>query len=477
MRLSLFVLLLCAPLALAQTYDLVIAGARVVDPESKLDAVRHVGISAGKIRDISQTPLAGKRVVDAKGLVLAPGFIDLHWHGQKLENYGYKAMDGVTSALELEIGVADVDRWYNARNGKSLIHHGVAVGHVPVRMELMGDGGAFLPADKAAYQPATDEQISAMRMRIERGLKRGAVGVGFGVAYTRAATYWEILEMFRVAARFQAPVYTHVRGGNADHRAAANREIGVSEAIANAAITGAPVHIVHVNSMGLESVGHLLQMVADAQKRGLDITTEAYPYTASQTRIESALYDGWEDRPSADYAMIQWARTGERLTKETFLKYRKEGGSAILHHNKEERVLEAITHPLSMIASDGADFVGDGGHPRAAGTFSRILGRYVREVKALSMMEAIEKMSLMPAKRLEARVPAMLHKGRIKAGADADLILFDPATVTDRATFEKPVQYSSGMRLVLVDGVPVVDEGKLVAGATPGKALRGAVTE
>jgi N-acyl-D-aspartate/D-glutamate deacylase len=477
MRFLLSITLVALTAAFGQTYDLVISQARSIDPESKMDAVRNVGINGGRIAGISDRTLNGKRVVDGKGLVLAPGFIDLHWHGQKLENYSFKAMDGVTSALELEIGVADVDRWYGERAGKALIHHGVAVGHVPVRMELMGDGGSFLPADKAAYQPATEEQITLMKARIEKGLKRGAVGVGFGVAYTRAATYWEILEMFRVAARFQAPVYTHVRGGNADHRAAANREIGVSEAIANAAITGAPVHIVHVNSMGLESVGHLLQMVADARKRGLDITTEAYPYAASQTRIESALFDGWDDRPADDYPMLQWARTGERLTREKFLQYRKEGGSVVFHHNKEERVIEAITNPLSMIASDGADFVGGGGHPRAAGTFCRVLGRYVREQKALPLIDAIEKMTLMPAKRLEGRVPGMRNKGRIKVGADADLVLFDPATVSDRATFEKPVQYSQGMQVVLVGGVPVVDGGKLVSGAAPGKALRGTVLE
>src|SRR5690242_14246912 len=138
-------LLLIAALAAAQDYDLVILNARVMDPASKLDAVRNVGIRAGVIRAVSAQPLRGKTTLDAKGLVLAPGFIDLHSHGQDAENYRAKAMDGVTMALEMEVGVADVDRWYAEREGKALIHYGAAVGHIPLRMALMGDKGEFLP--------------------------------------------------------------------------------------------------------------------------------------------------------------------------------------------------------------------------------------------------------------------------------------------------------------------------------------------
>src|SRR5579859_4920263 len=159
----LFPLLLFAALAAAQDYDLVILNARVMDPASKLDAVRNVGIRGGVIRAVSAQPLRGKSTLDARGLVLAPGFIDLHSHGQDAENYRYKAMDGVTTALELEIGVADIDRWYAERQGKALINYGATIGHVPTRMQLMHDSGTFLPHDTAATTIATPEQIAQMK--------------------------------------------------------------------------------------------------------------------------------------------------------------------------------------------------------------------------------------------------------------------------------------------------------------------------
>src|SRR5690348_600384 len=208
--------LLFALLAQAQTYDLVIRGGRLIDPESKLDAVRNVGISGGKVRAVSASVLAGRTTIDAAGLVVAPGFIDLHSHGQDDENYRAKAMDGVTTALELEVGVADVDRWYGGREGKALIHYGASAGHIPARIAVMHDPGAFLPTGDAAHRAATPEEITAIRRRVEAGLQRGAAGVGFGLGYTTGASRWEVLEVFRTAARFHAPCFVHLRGTGED---------------------------------------------------------------------------------------------------------------------------------------------------------------------------------------------------------------------------------------------------------------------
>ena len=149
--------------AAAQPYDLVLTGGRVMDPESGLDAARNIGISAGKLRAITTKSISGKRTIDAAGLVVAPGFIDLHFHGRNPASDKYEALDGVTASVELEIGTADVDAWYRAREGKSMIHHGVSAGHAPVRMALLGDSGDFLPADKAASEPASPEQIATMK--------------------------------------------------------------------------------------------------------------------------------------------------------------------------------------------------------------------------------------------------------------------------------------------------------------------------
>jgi N-acyl-D-aspartate/D-glutamate deacylase len=453
----------------AQDFDLVIANGRVMDPESGLDAVRNVGVSQGTIRAISTEPLRGKTVIDAKGLVIAPGFIDLHQHGQTPEDYRFKAADGVTSALELEVGTADVDRWYAAREGKSLIHFGVSIGHIPTRMTVMGDTPAFLPGgkDKAAVKAASDEDLAELKRKIELGLKQGAVAVGFGVQYTPAASQWELLEMFRVAAKYQASCHVHVRA-RGDREGSIG---GFAEVLAASALTGAPLHVVHAQSSGGRSTPKLLQMISEAQTRGLDVTTECYPYRAGMTDISSAIYDdGWQERLNTTYSDLLWPPTGERLTPETFAKYRKTGGLVVAFTNPEEVVRAAVASPLTMIASDGLP-----GHPRNAGTYARILGSYVREQKALTLMDALRKMSLMPAQRLEKRAPMMKNKGRVRVGADADLVVFDPAKILDQATFEKPAVTSTGIQHVLVNGVFVVKNGVLQDGVAPGHALRAPV--
>src|SRR6266545_5973520 len=207
----LVLLCLLALTAAAQPYDLVIRGGRLLDPESKLDGIRDIGINGGKIHAVSSGQLQGRAVLDATGLVVAPGFIDLHSHGQDDENYRAKAMDGVTTALELEVGVGAIDEWYAAREHKALVNFGATIGHIPVRIALLHDPGGFLPTGDAAHLSASEEQITGMRQRIESGLKSGAVGVGFGLGYTPAATRWEILEMFRLAARFRATCFVHMR--------------------------------------------------------------------------------------------------------------------------------------------------------------------------------------------------------------------------------------------------------------------------
>ncbi len=449
-----------APLA-AQNYDLVVLNGHVIDPESGLDATRNIGVRAGKIAEISAAPLTGTERIDADGLVVAPGFIDLHSHGQSDETYRCQVLDGVTSAFELEVGTADVDAWYADREPGRLINYGVSIGHIPVRIAVMHDPSTFLPSGDAAHKVASAPEIAEMARRIDEGFRKGAVSMGLGPSYTAAATPWEILEMFRVAGRHHASVHVHIRGGMS----------GLEEVIAGAALTGAPLHVVHINSSGLAQTREMLQIVTEAQARGLDVTTEAYPYSAGMTEIQSANYDGWEQWPAERFAALEWPSTGERLTRETFIKYRKTGGPVIGHSNTDEMVAAAINSPLTMIASDA--YMANGiGHPRTTGTYSRVLGRYVREARSLSLMDALRKMTLMPARRLEARVPAMRDKGRIRVGADADLTIFDAARVIDRSTYREPSLPAEGIRFVVVGGVPVVRAGALVKGVAPGRAVR-----
>ena len=455
-------------------YDLVILNGRVIDPESKTDSIRNLGISDGIIKAINSRKLAGRTEIDARGLVVSPGFIDLHQHGQNEENNRFKAMDGVTTSLELEVGTGDVDAWYSEREQKSLINYGVSIGHIGARMKAMHEVPlALVPSGPAAHRPATDAEIVEMKQTLERGLNRGAVAVGFGIQYTPGASRWEILEMFRVAQRFGASCHVHMRHAGVKEPGSSIQAL--EELIAAAAITGAPLHVVHVQSTGGPATPKLLQMISEAKSRNLDVTTECYPYIAGMTDIKSAIFDeGWQQVFGIDYKDLQWAATGERLTKETFDQYRKTGGMVAVFSMTEEIVTAAIRSPMTMIASDGILEKGKG-HPRTAGTYSRILGKYVREQSALTLMDALMKITLMPAKRLERRVPSMRNKGRIRAGADADLTIFDPQLIIDKSTFQDPAKYSEGIRFVIVNGVPVVKDGQVQSDIYPGRAVRAPV--
>jgi N-acyl-D-aspartate/D-glutamate deacylase len=461
-----FLLLLFSAILAIQappTYDVVLRNGRVLDPESGFDGVRNVGIVGRKIAALSDAPLRGRVEVDATGLVVTPGFIDLHSHGQTPENYRYKAMDGVTTALELEVGASPVDEWYAAREGRSLINFGASSGHIPARMAVMKDTGGLLPRDGAMNRPSTPEEQKAIEAAVQRGLEQGALGMGMGITYTPTATPDEILNLFYLAARFKRPVFVHMRGGNV--------VASLQEVITNAAVSGAPLHVVHINSAATAKTPIALRMIEGARARGLDVTTEAYPYTASMTEIASAAYDGWDRREPEAFSRLLWPATGERLTRESFVRYRKQGGFVIQFGNTDEMVRAAIEHPLVMIASDGIVENGKG-HPRGVGTFARVLGQYVRGEKALSLMDAVRKSSLMPAQRLESMSPQMRDKGRMKVGADADVSVFDAARVIDKATYESPAQYSEGFRYVLVDGAFVVRDGKLQEGVSPGLGIR-----
>lgn len=457
------------------SYEVVIQGGRVMDPETGLDAVRNVGIAGGTVARISSDPLTGSRIIDARGLVVAPGFIDLHSHGQNAENYRFKAMDGVTTALEMEIGLADVDGFLSERKGRALIHYGATVSHPFVRVKAMGGqivAGAIVPkAGPATENPATSEQLAQMKNLLRDGLDAGALGIGMGIAYTPGATHLEVIEIFRLAAERGVPVYTHVRGKGRIEPGSSVESIG--EVIAAAAVSGASLHIVHMNSSALKDAPECLKLVEGARARGLDVTTEAYPYIAGMTAINSTIFNpGWRQRFGVDYKDLQLVETGERLTKESFdrLHAMTEPKLVLIYQNTDAMVEWVIRHPLIMVASDG--LINNGkGHPRGAGTYSRILARYVRSKKQLTLMDALRKMSLMPAQRLERATAAARRKGRLQEGADADIVVFNPETIQDLATYELPAQYSRGVKYLLVSGTIVVDDGKLVEGVASGRAL------
>ena len=467
-----------------EPFDVVLLNGRVMDPETGLDAVRNVGIRGSEIVAITAEPIEGEVEVDATGLVVAPGFIDLHAHGQSNRGNEFQARDGVTTALELESGVPDVAAFLSSRGEGSVLNYGATVSHqavrtwaMPVFAEEREQARALLASGSqddlrtletvvgpGRYEPVDPDNYAELMNLLEAGFAQGALGIGMAHQYYPGATHDEIFRVFQMAGEQDVPIFTHVR----DMAISA-----VQEVVANAAATGAPLHIVHLNSSSLWNIDATLAIVGGAQAQGVDVTTEAYPYTAASTSLQSAIFDpGWQETLGISYGDLQWQDTGERLTEETFNQYREEGGVVIIHMMRPEWIRQALSAPFVMVASDGMPYA-PGAHPRSAGTFARFLGRYVRDEGLMPLMDGLAKITLMPAQRLETISPQMRRKGRVQIGSDADLTLFDPARIIDTATFEDDLSYSQGVVHVLVNGQFVVKDEENVPGATPGRAVVG----
>ncbi|MBO9452621.1 amidohydrolase family protein [Tropicibacter sp. R16_0] len=502
--------LLCSSVA-AETYDIVIANGRVIDPETKLDAVRNVGIIGEEIAAVSEFPLDGNMTIDATGQVVAPGFVDLHAHGQNIGDYRMLAVQGVTTALELESGVLPIAAWYKDQAEKNLpINYGASAAWTYGRIAaFLGEGPV---ATVEYFQDAQSEDtwkseiaVGTLKDKIlslvEQGLIEGALGIGINAGYAPGYGQKEYFALAKMAAEYGVATYTHVRyASNLEPQGSFE---AIKELIANAALTGAHMHICHINSSSLSDIEATLDLVERAQAQGINVTAEAYPYGAANTVVGAAMFsgDGWRERMNSTAQNFQLG--SDRMTEEELADYQENApGTFITWHFLDEADPDAlaildksITHPAVMIASDAVfwSYFDENGmvlnyegeewplpdrvfsHPRSAGANAKILRSYVRERGLLSMSEAIRKMSLMPAQTLEEFVPQMRKKGRLQVGMDADVVVFDPLTVTDRATFENANQSATGVRTVLVNGTPVVLDSELVLDAAPGKAIRRSV--
>lgn len=494
--------------AQAQTFDIVISNGRVIDPESGLDAIRNVGISADRIAAISEFDMAGGTIIDATGKVVSPGFIDLHAHGMNLGDMRMQAMQGVTTVLELESGMLPISDWYEEMEIRQTpLNYGASAAWTFGRIAaFLGEGPTatvdyFQEAqsrDDWKSEIATTELMAKLMGLVEQGLQDGALGIGINAGYAPGYGQKEYFALAQLAAVYGVATYTHVRyASNTEPQGSFE---AIKELIANSALTGAHMHICHINSSSLSDIHATLDLVERAQERGINVTVEAYPYGAGNTVVGAAMFtgEGWRDRMNSTAQNFQLGT--DRMNESELEDYQENApGTFITWHFLDETDPEAlatldasVTHPAVMIGSDAVfwsyfdengmvlNYEGDAwplpdnvfSHPRSAGTFAKVLRSYVRERGLMSLEEAIRKMALMPAQTLEEFVPQMKFKGRLQVGMDADIVVFDPGTITDHATYENANQPAAGVEAVLVNGSITVRDGDLVLDANAGRAIR-----
>lgn len=473
-------------------YDFVLNGGRVIDPETGLDAIRNIGIVGGTIAAISIEPMQGVMTIDVSGLVVSPGFINIHSHSWTSLGQEFELKDGVTTALELEAGAYPVAEFGThepiAIAGNARINFGASVGHAWARSAILeagdslsgadqlranailegGTSGLERPAFRARLSP---QQLEALREHLEAGLDEGGLGIGMLLDYmSDVVDDAEMQLVFDVASERQAPIIVHIRRGIAGDPS------GLLEIIRFAKASGAPVHVCHVQANAMGNIEEFLRLIRKARDEGVRITTESFPYNGASTTISAAVFNrDWQTIFDITYEDVEWAATGERFNEEMWYEYREKypGGLVIHHYNKEEWTSVATNAPDVIVAADGFPILTleQKVAPFGIGTNSRVLGRYVREKGSLSLQDAIAKMTYLPARMLQGYSPSMAMKGRIKVGADADITVFNPATIIDNATYAEPYQASSGIVHVLVGGQLAISDGELQSDVYAGRRV------
>ena len=492
-------------------YDIAIRGGRVIDPGTGLDAVRDVAVDSDRIVEVAVRAGPARREIDASGLIVAPGFIDLHAHGQSLPADRMQAFDGVTTALELEVGALPVGEWYEAQaRRRRLLNYGTAAAWIFARkavmigIELDGGEPALTTMGRGADDPrwwrdtASAAQVERIVTMIRQGIEEGGMGIGIPYAYAPGAGAKEMSLVCDLAAATATPTYTHIaQMSNVDPKSSVEAYVML---IGLAGATGAHMHICHLNSTSLQDVERAAELIARAQAQGLKVTAEAYPYGTGSTVVSAGFFKdpALPERTGTDFGNIEMVSTHRRLRDAADLSAEAERNPAalVLWHfldadanpRHQELLDVSVMFPGGAIASDAMPWsqpdgsLYDGGewplgedktsHPRSSGTFTRFLRQWVRERRAVPMMEAIEKCTLIPARIMEGCAPAFRRKGRLAPGADADIVAFDPATVGEKASFAEMNRPAEGMAHVIVNGVPVIAGGVLDEAASPGRAIR-----
>ena len=437
----------------------------MVDPGTGVDRQGlWIGIRGGSIAAISDTALVGRDTIDAAGQVAAPGFIDVLSYTPNSYGIWNKLTDGVTTQLAMHGAAADVGGWYAA----------LARGRWPVNYGgSWSDPAARVRLHISRYRAATAEELARLEDLARRSLEAGALGVSMSLEYTPGATDDEVLALARLAAEYHAPVWFHAR--YSDTIPPGTDAEGIHEMLETARKTGAAVHVDHITSAATFDMPAALDSLETARRAGVQVTACLYPYDFWATSLAQARFDpGWQQRFDIGYHDLQIAGTTERLTAESFARYRARGTLAVAYAIPDTAIVEALEWPFVMIGSDAILNPGNNNHPRASGAFSRFLAVYVREKHVLTLMEAIRRMTLLPAQTLEERAPALKRKGRLSAGADADIVIFDPARIRDRSTVEHPELTSEGISWVIVGGRIALDPRGPRKSVLAGRPIRAA---
>jgi len=482
-------------------YDIVIEGGRVIDPESGLDALRNIGIVGNEIRAIATSELRGRKKIDARDLIVVPGLIDMHSHALDLAGQRLQAMDGVTTALELESGVPDVASAYAeaAQDGR-LINYGYSASWAGVRMHVMAGESRNATSRQILEKlgaerwkrDAMPSERAKMRDLLENQLQGGALGIGILLGYSPYADPSEMIDVARLAQENGLPTFTHARPlVEQDPSVPVD---GAREIAEIAASTGAHMHYCHINSTSNQHIDRACQVIDGAIAEGARITAESYPYGAGMTVVGAqSLHPETLSAYELEATDIIYSRTGRALSSlEELAELRRvdPGGLVFERYFDEETSPHRLSRMLSpkdwAVVSDAMPLVWNGRqddtqwpiparaitHPRSAGTFGRTLKLALKGSLGLTLGEAVSKCTLQPATILEATSPAMRRKGRLQVGCDADITIFDPQVVSDQATYRNTTRTSRGFSHVLVGGVLVVHEGNLQMDMRPGRPVR-----
>ncbi len=482
-------------MAVAQEYDLVIKNGRVMDPETMYDSVSNVGIKDGRIAVITKKEIKGKEIIDATGLVVAPGFIDTHGHYIRPWSNKLALRDGRTTIMDLEVGThgSYISTWYKEREGKCQVNYGQAVAHEFARAEVL-DGFKGCQDVRSAIKSRVGDGWSNRRPTLEEGnkilqlldegLKEGALGIGSTLGYMReGVSAREFFEVQKLAALYGRQTGAHFRYTPGTDTTETN---GIQELLANAVALDAPALACHFNNPGFNLVHELLIRM---REQGYNVWGEIYPYAAGATALNAVFLkpEMWVETLGYKYEeTLLDPATNKYFTQQTYEEMIKKDPTrpVVLFKMPESAVIDWLRLPGVSLVTDGMPMLPDdkltwdtpyeelpNAHPRGAGTYAKAL-RLARE-NNIPLMQVVAMSSYNSAKPLgDMGLKAMQERGRMQKGMVADITIFDPEKVTDNSTYKKGTLPSSGIPYVVVYGTIVVKDSKVLKGVNPGQAIR-----